>query len=301
MKQQLNQLIQAKRTRLKKLSNLRTEYLATIYEGVCKKKSIREIHKDIRKVTSANSGLTDKNLHNTALAIATKMKKAIGNDFSLAFATMNKIDAYHVMKQETYQNTQKFESNLKQEIINTELETNRHLNDVKVFYLASTHGDCANDHYDYQGKIYVDSKWKFCNIDSEVKQEINKYIHENNIKTLQWVTGKPVWFVTRPNCRHYFKALKTTEVMGDSLNSLIKKHDMKSKIGNEETKTVYHSLKKEWYNQQNILSIINQYEERLKYHEALYKVAKEPIIAKAIEKDKFLLRKWRNYLQNKKK
>ena len=65
----------------------------------------------------------------------------------------------------------------------------------KPFYMASWHADSATDHAPYQGKLYYDAN---------TTGEALKYAQQHNLKTLQWVTGEPVWFVTRPYCRHYF-------------------------------------------------------------------------------------------------
>lgn len=85
------------------------------------------------------------------------------------------------------------ETNTKNKIINQVYRDNRKLGNV--FYIASSHEDCAEDHKDFQGKVYVD---RYCG-DKEALQ----YAREHNIRTIQWVLKKPVWLVTRPNCRHY--------------------------------------------------------------------------------------------------
>lgn len=54
-------------------------------------------------------------------------------------------------------------------------------------FRCSSHPDCAPDHADYQGKVYVLDKYK---------GEYPGY------QTVEWVTGAPVYLTTRPNCRH---------------------------------------------------------------------------------------------------
>ena len=73
----------------------------------------------------------------------------------------------------------------------------------KLFYVASSHNDCAKDHLNYQGKVYIDEKWRTY-VSEEEAVQIDLYIKNNGIKTVQWVTGAPVYFLTRPHCRHYF-------------------------------------------------------------------------------------------------
>lgn len=193
------------------------------------------------------------------------------------------------------------ESKSKDKVIDDEIESNRHLKLPKIFYLASEHKDCAEDHKDYQGKIYVDEKWKTVIQDDESRKKISDYINLHNVKTFQWVTSKPVWFITRPNCRHYFKALDTEDVLNTSVTGLIKQNNMYSAIGKRAyLQTLKHSTSVVWYKDvRNAELIIEKYKERLKYHETLYATFKNDLIKNAISKDKFLIKKWEKYLQDK--
>lgn len=99
-----------------------------------------------------------------------------------------------------------------------------------VFYLCSWHINPAEDHKDWQGRIYVDRFWR--NIlqgDVARLKAVEAYIRNRNIKTVQWVTGAPVYMITRPYCRHFFTGLDTDEVLGASLKKIKKLHgDMES-------------------------------------------------------------------------
>jgi len=64
--------------------------------------------------------------------------------------------------------------------------------DGKLFR-ATSYSDCAPDHKDYQGKVYVKEKYQ------------NEYPH---LKTVEWVVGAPVYLTTRPNCRHILIPVK---------------------------------------------------------------------------------------------
>lgn len=82
-----------------------------------------------------------------------------------------------------------------------------------IFYIAAYFGDCAKDHADYQGKIYVDKDWR-TNAPKDRIDEIQNYIDSNKIMTVQEVMNAPVYFTTRPNCRHYFQYIDIDSVLG---------------------------------------------------------------------------------------
>ena len=97
-----------------------------------------------------------------------------------------------------------------------------------VFYLCSVHTGPAADHKGWQGKIYVDRFWKSvmegarCTADQI--RGVEAYIRNHNVLNLQEVVNHKPYLVTRPYCRHFFIPLSTAEVLGSSLNSILKKH-----------------------------------------------------------------------------
>lgn len=74
----------------------------------------------------------------------------------------------------------------------------------KPFFQASWHADSADDHKGWQGLLYYDEN---------ATGEALDYARLHGLRTVQWVTGAPVWFVTRPYCRHYFVQYSLDEVM----------------------------------------------------------------------------------------
>lgn len=82
-----------------------------------------------------------------------------------------------------------------------------------IFYICSFYGDCAPDHADYQGKIYVDEKWDSL-APKDRLEEIRNYIQSNDIKTVQAITKNKPFLTTRPNCRHYFQYIDIDSVLG---------------------------------------------------------------------------------------
>lgn len=82
-----------------------------------------------------------------------------------------------------------------------------------IFYITSFYGDCAPDHADYQGRIYVDEKWESL-APKDRLDEIRSYIDSNKLMTVQEVSEKDPFLTTRPNCRHYFQYISIDEVLG---------------------------------------------------------------------------------------
>lgn len=168
----------------------------------------------------------------------------------------------------------------------------------RIFYLASSHNDSAADHIDYQGKVYIDDKWKYMVQGKNLQKMIQSFISKNHIKTLQWVVGKPVWFITRPNCRHYFKAITIEDALTKDATTLVRNHKMHRAVGNEDMKPIWHSTNKTWYTRNNIENIIKKYQDRLDFYNGLYQVHKTPTLKAQIEKTRLLINKWRGYLTN---
>lgn len=91
-----------------------------------------------------------------------------------------------------------------------------------IFYIAAYFGDCAKDHVEYQGKIYVDKNWE-SNAPKDRLEEIRSYINSHDIKTVQEVMEPPARFTTRPNCRHYFQYIDIDSVLGAKNNDDVNK------------------------------------------------------------------------------
>ena len=196
-------------------------------------------------------------------------------------------------------NLEKSRSELLKDAETGEIDTDK----IMIFYLASAHKDSARDHAPYQGKMYVDENWETIPMPWALHNAIAYYIKTHDVKTMQWVVGKPVWFITRPNCRHYFKELSVKEVLATARTKLIKKYDMKTAIGDRQyLQTMKHSTDKEWYDDvRNAQLLLDSYKERLSMHELMYEENPCPIIKNAIAKDKFLIQKWEKYIDEKTK
>lgn len=99
------------------------------------------------------------------------------------------------------------------------------LTESGVFYLCSSHVNPAKDHAEWEGKIYVTEDWEN-RIDQDMHGKVAAYIRNHHIRTVEWVTGEPVYLVTRPNCKHFLIEVSVEEVLGSSVKSLLKRHNM---------------------------------------------------------------------------
>lgn len=142
-----------------------------------------------------------------------------------------------------------------------------------VLFLASYFGDCAPDHKNYQGKVYILENWK-----SIVAQEdIEKYqalIDRKGIITLEWVkergtyltkTGKRylIGLGTRPNCRHTFTPI-TYEQACDVQKTLV---DLNLNHHGSYDKEKYENMQRARSNERKIRDL------KLKHQETLAKIA----------------------------
>lgn len=117
-----------------------------------------------------------------------------------------------------------------------------------VFYLCSSHKNPAKDHADWEGKIYISKDWKE-RVSPDEAEKISAYVQNHQIRTVEEITGAPVWLVTRPNCKHYLVPVTVEEVLQNSVRKLLKTHDMymepEKEISYEygQYKTYYERLK----------------------------------------------------------
>lgn len=284
-------------------------------------KSVRQIHKDLfestinrkNKVEKAyevafkQTNIIKKKLPQRDVILVAQSKhpkyaKSIKNEGDaiavLIFGLLKKADAdiEKAFNEERY----KIENNAKEKAIDDSIEYNRNLDTPKVFYLCSEHRDCAKDHLHLQARIYIDEKW--ANVVTKDKDKIESYIIEHNTMTLQEVTHRPYWLITRPHCRHYFKAIPTDQVLTKGVKKLILKYNMRRNIGDRQYVQTMDSgvgtkQRKIIGEYRNAQLMIDKYKDRLVTYEGLYKIHKTEIIKDAIVKVKFMIKKWERYLK----
>ena len=155
-----------------------------------------------------------------------------------------------------------------------------------IFWICSSHGDCAHDHADYQGKIYVDEHWQDY-IDEKDYDRVKRFIVGNNIQLKQSVENDEPYLCTRPNCRHYFMPLSIDEVIDEPREKLLKDRGMiKGSYDSEK----YQNLQRQRHEERQI----RKYKQRLEQDELsakkLPKGEERDALEKRILKDKKLVK-----------
>ena len=112
----------------------------------------------------------------------------------------------------------------------------------QIFYICDSFGDCAPDHADYQGKIYY-------NEEADITEEAQKYIDSNGILSMQQVTNNEPFLTSRPNCRHNFHAIPTSEVLTEKADDILEKEGFKH---GDYKGSNYEALQKQRYNERQI-------------------------------------------------
>jgi hypothetical protein len=151
---------------------------------------------------------------------------------------------------------------IQQEIGNRQLEAGRNAN--IVFYVVNEFGDCADDHADYQGRMYYDEKYLLFPLTTDAKAMIRKHIQNNNLQSIQDVRDKPPYLTTRPNCRHKMKPVAIDRVLQESVENIKDDLGYKTKSYRPEN---YEATKTQRYNERNI----RKYKQRNLTYMALYK------------------------------
>lgn len=94
-----------------------------------------------------------------------------------------------------------------------------------IFFMSSYHSNAAEDHKDYQGQIYVDRFWKATlKDDKSTVKKVQAYIRNRGIITVQELCSVPVYFITRPYCKHFMIPLDTFEVLNNGIVRIRKNH-----------------------------------------------------------------------------
>ena len=107
-------------------------------------------------------------------------------------------------------------------------QTREYLDSTEVvFMVCSKHSKPAEDHKDYQGKIYVDRFWR-TKVNLTMQKKIEAYIKNHNVKTVQYIMGEPVYMTTRPYCKHYFIPVSTESVLGKSYKKVVEETGLHS-------------------------------------------------------------------------
>lgn len=216
----------------------------------------RKIHKKLFDAT-INKNKLARNLYLYFYKLVPRAKRNKTDD-DLVLFIMHDIDkSRKVVNREIRQR----ENDSKQKIMQTEIKNNRL--DEKWFYVCSKHYDCAEDHEDYQGRIYYDNR---------APQEIIDYAYQRNMTSLQDITSGPVWLVTRPYCRHYFVAYKLDDLLHGKYRIPVRK------VGDYDLQTPARATLQYWQDQLAIAEKLSPRTEKIQAW---------------IDKCKIMIRKWK--------
>lgn len=152
----------------------------------------------------------------------------------------------HVYKWKSYMEMN-VRTTLSQEISNLQVESGT--KNKVVFWLCSQHSDCADDHIKFQGKLYYDENYTSFGIPSELLQKITKFIQSKNMLSIQKVKNNAPFLTTRPNCRHYFQPVSTTQALTSSTTNLLNELGMNKGKGDAKK---YDDLVEQRYNERQI-------------------------------------------------
>lgn len=123
-----------------------------------------------------------------------------------------------------------------------------------IFFCCSTHNNPAEDHKDYQGKIYVDRFWR-TKVPGRMYRAVESYIRNHQTVTLQEIQGSPVYLCTRPYCKHYFIPIPTYTVLHSSPKKIAAEY---SKIYAERTYD-YYKMRSQVFAKLDSISPCNEY------------------------------------------
>lgn len=298
-KSDFDRVISNKRKNRDLLSDLKAEASVLIFSAIVHGLGQRYVEDGVKKAVEKSGLSRNKRIKRVLAAVSARAYKMCQvpseTPSETSFSIIDRESTFMPFDKAASDYCRGMESREKEEILRESLErpegvSASNVRGMKCFCVASRHDDCAEDHEAYQGKIYV-KRWALR------YDEIREYCERNGIKTVEWVTGKPVWLTTRPNCRHFMSEATLNDLESKGLTFLLKEKGMDRAAGTKAfDQTISHLTKKEWYTRENVKGIVRKYEDRLKKHERMAEVYENENIRNAIAKDKALIRKWKSYL-----
>ena len=213
---------------------------------------------------------TDKELRNFVNSIPKITKKERFALYNVAMRTFKGSRASYnwekeLSKRETYDNVLRVCRRIQSRATLREKKATHRANMMSgnyVFYMCSEHNKPAEDHKEWQGKIYVDRFWR-SKVEDTLAVPTLEYIKTHNIMTIQEIMGAPVYLTTRPYCRHYFIPLKTVTVLTQGREKIVEQHRIK-KRERIYTPKEYFDVRCEVYKEMNNISPCSYFEKKSK-------------------------------------
>lgn len=151
-----------------------------------------------------------------------------------------------------------------------------------VFYACNVYQDCADDHKDYQGRVYYDKRYLTMGYDDETVRGIERAIREKQMLAVQDVReGKP-YLTTRPNCRHNLTPISLEQATDERI---VQKLGL---VRGSYRDDKYAATQEQRYNERQIRA----YKARLEMNERMYTKSPSDVLASQIARDKALVRSW---------
>jgi hypothetical protein len=151
-----------------------------------------------------------------------------------------------------------------------------------VFYACNVYQDCADDHKDFQGKVYYDKRYLTMGFDEETIRAIERAIRQRQMLAVQDVRdGKP-YLTTRPNCRHNLTAITLEQAMDERI---VQKLGL---VRGSYRDDKYAATQEQRYNERQIRA----YKSRLEQNQMMYAKSPSDSLASQIARDKVLVRQW---------
>lgn len=290
------------------LMGYRNDLIAKAYGALGRGESLLRIARGLRRVKVAEDWRKYvKGIYLSVMSFARRAKRALrgkkGEEAYLPLVFFVKRDrtAAKVARKAVYPQMAKFEERAKEGEIDEWLKEAKNAKGMDApgtFFLLSWHGDSAEDHVDYQGLVYYSEGWEKAIPDPGDRRKVAAFISRKGIKPFQWVVGAPVYMVTRPYCRHYFRAISADEALGSTPEELLRKYRMASAVGRRGGyQNLGYSLGKK-YTRSAAESIVRQYEDRLDLHLKMQREHPTPELDRMVDKDRLLVGKWRRYLRS---
>lgn len=196
-----------------------TKTLEVVFKGVQDHKSIKSIRQDISRLVASFNGLNKyerAHLVSVGVSIAKKAKA----NFPRADEYLSQRTVYNQLDVAARKVAASQQLRQKRQLVRNELQSGEH-----IFFLCSYHSNPADDHKDFQGKIYVNRYWRSMVTGTDY-YKVASYIKNRNVQTIQSIMGAPVYLTTRRYCKHYFTPLSTEAVLSSSPKALL--HNTKS-------------------------------------------------------------------------
>ena len=160
-----------------------------------------------------------------------------------------------------------------------------------VFYICDYYGDCAKDHVDYQGRYYYDEDWQSFGYDEETSNNIQNFIDSYGMQSYQSVVNDSPYLTTRPNCRHSLRPVALEDALKYTDKKMTEKYGIRKGTYNDDN---YKALQEQRKNER----MIRYYKTRLEEHQQMNKQMHNPDLKVKIKKDKDLIKKWENNLED---